>query len=196
LADDKRADFYHAIGHLIAEYVATETIICVFCRVKIAAELTGAGKKEAETPNHMKTRAIANGLRTSDHIGIARRLMELSNSPDQQEFATVIEQFNLVTEFRDRIVHRMIRFNEGEAISDNAHTYRRHADREIMRFKVSDVRNAARDLNAIATRLVKVINPKPWERAPADQIEELFEPWHCIPVPRDTPNRASQKTRQ
>lgn len=149
----------------------------------------------ADIPEEV-SRALVGNVRGGDLIGSTKRVAKIRKLGEEQleELEYLSAQFNLISEFRDRLVHRSALPNIKIITSTNYESAKSLEDLEILEFTEYDLMYAAIDLTNIAARLSLFV-PELAARVPPYSIDWYFEPWRYKRIQPQTPNRQPKPKR-
>lgn len=139
-------------------------------------------------------------MRLSDLIPLTKRVMRARkwSASDCAEIAGALDHLNVLSEFRDRVLHRGADFERsGTLLSTNVATSRSIDLIEFISFNISDIENAIEDLAQIRARISLVVFGKALaKRFPREVIDAAREPWRYKSVRRETIHQRSQRTQK
>ncbi len=145
------------------------------------------------------TRAMTGGIRGGEVLSALKRILKVVNIDKtiNQEISSLIEQFNTISEFRDRLIHRGAHYDPdfSRLISTNEYYYKVREDFESLTFGISDIENAHNDVVMIGLRLILCALPE--DSSGAEQLKKnvmkwTHAPWRYKRLRPDTPNLASK----
>jgi len=145
---DSTSHVYAAFGRFISQYATVEETIHILFR-----QCTGLHDNAA--------RAISSGMRLIDLIQRIRRLNKANKKPaiTQDALEMLFEQFSLIHNLRDILVHRRSVFWGDEIISMNHMTSKSLDDSEKLTAHFKDIDNATTDLCVIYIKLFNLMDP-------------------------------------
>lgn len=136
--------------------------------------------------------AIKGGMRVSDLAPLTRRVLVINKFPKktQREVDNCLNQFNLISTFRDRVLHRGASItDDGKYESTNFATMKSYDLLEQVNFDVNTIRDATADLLRIGVRIAQTSYPDLKSADPRVHMRYVHLPWLYKSVELKTPNR-------
>jgi hypothetical protein len=185
-------EYLTALGQFIHHFSAAENMVHMgfYVAANLPQEVASIVKKDASTA------AI---------ISMIKALLSRSplGSVERADVLKCIEQLGVISEFRNRVIHRGASASEsGNLVADNLATMRSIESLELFEFSISDVKDAADDLLRITLRLMDALFPHTKRKNTAAFESALHAPWrhkrfsprmpHQRP-PEERPSRKPQR---
>ncbi len=145
---DEASDIYEAFGRFINRYSKVEEIIHVFFRYSSGMSIDAA-------------RVISSGMRVQDIIERIRKLNVIQERSEEfrQQINDIFCQFDTIGKLRHNLVHRSGNASKDLYITTNLITSKANNEYEMLLTKLSDIKNASKDLKVIRLKLFFIMNP-------------------------------------
>lgn len=182
-----RQEYLATLGEFVDTYASIESL--VHHSFRLFAKM-----------NSEMAMAIKGAMRLSDLMTLIKRVMVVKKwlAEDCAEISGAFEQLNVISEFRDRVLHRGATIEkEGHLQSSNLATMKSFDLAEFVVFKVSDIENAAADLRQIRSRIGLVLyRRKITTEFSRESIEAVRQPWLYRSLKRETMLQRVQREHQ